>query len=149
MVVSHHVVAGIWTQDLWKSSALNRWAISPDPQPSILILHAGSTLSPPIFLDYYLLKPLFLAASYPGLQSSWATISNSYMSAVSLPCTSQVWSFRFPQRGSTKSFFPGFPCLGLPAQPSTVGNFICHSDPAEGRNPQRLTCRCDLVIFGV
>ena len=30
MVVSHHVVAGIWTQDLWKKvSALNRWAISP------------------------------------------------------------------------------------------------------------------------
>jgi hypothetical protein len=29
MVVSHHVVAGIWTQDLWKKvSALNRWAIS-------------------------------------------------------------------------------------------------------------------------
>jgi hypothetical protein len=36
MVVSHHVVAGIWTQDLRKSrtseewlSALNHWAISP------------------------------------------------------------------------------------------------------------------------
>jgi hypothetical protein len=31
MVVSHHVVAGIWTKDLWKSSqcALNHWAISP------------------------------------------------------------------------------------------------------------------------
>jgi hypothetical protein len=33
MVVSHHMVAGNWTLDLWKSkqsvSALNRWAITP------------------------------------------------------------------------------------------------------------------------
>jgi hypothetical protein len=31
MVVSHHVVAGNWTQDLWKSGrcALSHWAISP------------------------------------------------------------------------------------------------------------------------
>ena len=29
MVVSHHVVTGNWTWDLWKSSPLNYWAISP------------------------------------------------------------------------------------------------------------------------
>ena len=28
IVVSHHVVAGIWTQDLWAVSALTHWAIS-------------------------------------------------------------------------------------------------------------------------
>jgi hypothetical protein len=33
MVVSHHVVAGNWTQDLWRAvSALNCWAISPAPK---------------------------------------------------------------------------------------------------------------------
>jgi hypothetical protein len=31
MIVSHHVVAGIWTPDLRKSS-LTHWAISPTPQ---------------------------------------------------------------------------------------------------------------------
>ena len=30
MVVSHHEIAGIWTQDLWKS-CLTHWAISPAP----------------------------------------------------------------------------------------------------------------------
>jgi hypothetical protein len=30
MAVSHHVVAGNWIQNLWKSS-LNHWAISPAP----------------------------------------------------------------------------------------------------------------------
>jgi hypothetical protein len=38
VVVSHHVVAGIWTQDFQKSSecALTRWAISPAQQDSFL-----------------------------------------------------------------------------------------------------------------
>ena len=32
MVVNQHVVAGNWTQDLWKSSqGFNHWAISPAP----------------------------------------------------------------------------------------------------------------------
>ena len=38
MVVSHHVVAGIWTQDLWKS---NQWVLlptEPSLQPQLLIL---------------------------------------------------------------------------------------------------------------
>jgi hypothetical protein len=46
MVVSHHVVAGIWTQALQKSShALNRWVITPAPQ--ILLILGCFHCSPP------------------------------------------------------------------------------------------------------
>jgi hypothetical protein len=39
MAVSHHVVAGIWTQDLWKSSQCsNHWAISPAPKLSFFLI---------------------------------------------------------------------------------------------------------------
>jgi hypothetical protein len=31
VVVSHHVVAGIWTRDLLESGVLTHWAISPVP----------------------------------------------------------------------------------------------------------------------
>ena len=38
MFVSHHVIAGNWIQDLWKSSqtALNCWVISPAPNTPVL-----------------------------------------------------------------------------------------------------------------
>jgi len=45
MVVSHHVVAGIWTQDLRKRvGALNHWAISPAPSLCLYLCLSVSLL---------------------------------------------------------------------------------------------------------
>jgi len=42
IVVSHHVAAGIWTQDLWKSSQYSyHWAISPAPPAVFIVIHLG------------------------------------------------------------------------------------------------------------
>jgi hypothetical protein len=66
MVVSHHVVAGIWTQDLQKSSrVLNHWAISPAPIFLFLLLgsikpKASSMLGEDSTIELYLQPYLLL-----------------------------------------------------------------------------------------
>jgi hypothetical protein len=45
MVVSHHVVAGIWTPDLWKSSRV-LLPTEPSHQPSACFLIAPRRVSP-------------------------------------------------------------------------------------------------------
>ena len=115
--------------------------------------HAASTLSPPIFLNYYLLKPKFHPGC-PSLQSSWAMIHESYVLAVSSLCTSQACSFCFPRMGLLPLFFPQLPYPGnlksslcLTAQPLATGNFIYQLEPSGDRDLQCLTCRI-LMEFG-
>jgi hypothetical protein len=54
MVVSHHVVAGIWTQDLWKSSQCF-YLLSHLTSPAVLLLRVNcEKRKPTIFLSPFL-----------------------------------------------------------------------------------------------
>jgi hypothetical protein len=89
----------------------NGWALPNLPSANIL--------SPLIFLNY-LLKPIFiLAAMDPNLQTSWATIPNSYILAASLAlCPTLLRPVPSPPLHSHPEMvilLPHFevPCLGI------------------------------------
>jgi hypothetical protein len=85
MVVSHHVVAGIWTQDLWKSS----WVLlptEPSHQPVILF-----------FNDLVFLQSLIV---WP-----WLAWNSNWQRSACLYLPSIVWQ-TFLGRGWTNSFHP-------------------------------------------
>ena len=65
MVVSYHVVAGFWTQDLWKNSPLNHWAISPARRLGSSKFPVTSILFPLVLLVQHLLNlPLTFLPCY-------------------------------------------------------------------------------------
>ena len=111
-------------------------------------LHIASA-SPPILLNYYLLKSKFYLC-YPRLkrEEEWGC---SYMSVCSHFFSSQAWSFRFPVIAILKPSFHGSVAWGyrtihlhlcLPTQPLATGNFIYQLEPTRGRDPQPLSGRC-------
>lgn len=115
---------------------------------AFLNLPTTNILSPPIFLSYCLLMPIFhLACPGPRLQPSLAIIPHSSLSHVSsLSCTSQASSFCFSGMPFSLSL-SCFPCPGTssPAYvsiwPLAASNFIYQLEPSGSRDPEHLTCR--------
>jgi hypothetical protein len=73
MVVSHHVVAGNWTQDLWKSSsALNHWANFPAPLSWFLLP------GPKVFFAIYLVWESLQLILFESLLCIWTPLLGSF-----------------------------------------------------------------------
>ena len=120
----------------------NGWALPNLP--------TANTLFTPIFLNYYLPKPIFHPDHHgPRPATHMSDDSNSYISAVSLISLSympQAETFFSPAVATL--LFPCSPGQGTsksrhchPAQPLAASNFIYQLEPAGDRECQGLTHR--------
>ena len=103
--------------------------------------------SPPIFLNYYLLKSIFhFCCPKPNVGGAGAALPwGSYMIDMLYLLHFLGLVLLLSCRGSSQSFCRS-PCprilqphLCLSAQPLAAGNFIYQSEPTGSRDPQRFT----------
>jgi hypothetical protein len=137
---AHWQLGALVTHQSILDSLHNSWALPNLP--------TANTLSPLIFLNYYLPKSISHPGyTGPGLQPSWAKTQDSYILAMSLSfcLTLCRWDLHLHGNGDFLSLIPcpgtSKACPYLPAQPLAASNLIHQLEPVGGRDCQSLIFR--------